>query len=141
MRRERVLRDVAACASVQNPSRQGAPTLAISGKPWATPNPYSTLGTPTRGTKQLIVPFARTDFFRSFLPRYSRLGNRVVRKTDHAPGRHPPHLPSVPGNAWTQPTTHAVLPPFSTHPPTPHASPPLTFAPPCPASGVPPPRF
>ncbi|KAG0705267.1 hypothetical protein GWK47_024537 [Chionoecetes opilio] len=40
-------------------------------------------GRPQLIDQQLIVTFARTEtFFRSFLPRYSRLWNRIVRQTD-----------------------------------------------------------
>ncbi|KAG0725679.1 hypothetical protein GWK47_038127 [Chionoecetes opilio] len=75
-------RDVAGLCVTYKILKQGAPHLAILRQPWATPHPYSTRDANKRD-QQLIVPFARTaTFFRSFLPRYSRLWNRVVRQTD-----------------------------------------------------------
>ncbi|KAG0718179.1 hypothetical protein GWK47_052957 [Chionoecetes opilio] len=77
-------RDVAGLCVTKNPQ---AGRLAPRTPPaaWATP-PHTPPGTPKR-TKQLTVPFARTEtFFHPFLPRYSGLWNRVVRQTD-APGR------------------------------------------------------
>ncbi|KAG0722806.1 hypothetical protein GWK47_043876 [Chionoecetes opilio] len=75
-------RDVAGLCVTYKILKQGAPHLAILRQPWVTPHPYSTRDAHKRD-QQLIVPFARTaTFFRSFLPRYSRLWNRVVRQTD-----------------------------------------------------------
>ncbi|KAG0720419.1 hypothetical protein GWK47_006775 [Chionoecetes opilio] len=75
-------RDVAGLCVTYKILKQGAPHLATLRQPWATPHSYSTRDARKRD-QQLIVPFARTDtFFRSFLPRYSRLWNRVVRQTD-----------------------------------------------------------
>ncbi|KAG0714196.1 hypothetical protein GWK47_014579 [Chionoecetes opilio] len=93
-----------ACASRTNP-QQGAPHLAILRQPWATPHPYSTRDANKRD-QQLIVPFARTaTFFRSFLPRYSRLWNRVVRQTDmHQAATL--HIFKCAVNAWLMPSGH-----------------------------------
>ncbi|KAG0726423.1 hypothetical protein GWK47_036623 [Chionoecetes opilio] len=75
-------RDVAGLCVTYKILKQGAPHLATLRQPWATPHSYSTRDAPQEDP-QLIVPFARTEtFFRSFLPRYSRLWNRVVRQTD-----------------------------------------------------------
>ncbi|KAG0725877.1 hypothetical protein GWK47_037740 [Chionoecetes opilio] len=75
-------RDVAGLCVMYKILKQGVPHLATLRQPWATPHSYSTRDAHKRD-QQLIVPFARTEtFFRSFLPRYSRLWNRVVRQTD-----------------------------------------------------------
>ncbi|KAG0715828.1 hypothetical protein GWK47_011047 [Chionoecetes opilio] len=75
-------RDVAGLCVTYKILKQGALHLATLRQPWATPHSYSTRDAHKRD-QQLIVPFARTEtFFRSFLPRYSRLWNHVVRQTD-----------------------------------------------------------
>ncbi|KAG0716762.1 hypothetical protein GWK47_008925 [Chionoecetes opilio] len=98
-------RDVAGLCVTYKILKQGAPHLAILRQPWATPHPYSTRDANKRD-QQLIVPFARTaTFFRSFLPRYSRLWNRVVRQTDmHQAATL--HIFKCAVNAWLMPSGH-----------------------------------
>ncbi|KAG0727448.1 hypothetical protein GWK47_004009 [Chionoecetes opilio] len=98
-------RDVAGLCVTYKILKQGAPHLAILRQPWATPHPYSTRDANKRD-QQLIVPFARTaTFFRSFLPRYSRLWNHVVRQTDmHQAATL--HIFKCAVNAWLMPSGH-----------------------------------
>ncbi|KAG0714596.1 hypothetical protein GWK47_013810 [Chionoecetes opilio] len=94
-----------ACASRTKSSSRAPRTSLYSRQPWATPHPYATRDAHKRG-QQLIVPFARTEtFFRSFLPRYSRLWNRVVRQTDmHQAATL--HIFKCAVNAWLMPSRH-----------------------------------
>ncbi|KAG0722988.1 hypothetical protein GWK47_043479 [Chionoecetes opilio] len=94
-----------ACVSRTKSSSRAPHTSLYSREPWATPHPYSTRDANKRD-QQLIVPFARTaTFFRSFLPRYSRLWNRVVRQTDmHQAATL--HIFKCAVNAWLMPSGH-----------------------------------
>ncbi|KAG0726503.1 hypothetical protein GWK47_036407 [Chionoecetes opilio] len=89
---------------VQNP-QAGRPAPRYTPAAVATPHPYSTRDAHKRD-QQLSVPFARTEtFFRSFLPRYSRLWNRVVRQTDmHQAATL--HIFKCAVNAWLMPSRH-----------------------------------
>ncbi|KAG0720794.1 hypothetical protein GWK47_047720 [Chionoecetes opilio] len=63
-------------------------------------------GTPTRGTNNSLFPFARTETFsRSFLPRYSRLWNRIVRQIDIHQATTL-HIFKCAVNAWLMPSGH-----------------------------------
>ena len=75
-------RDVAGLCAIYKIHRESAPHLAKLRQPWATPIPHATRDAHTR-EHQLTVPFSRTEtFLRSFIPRYTRLWNTVVRQTD-----------------------------------------------------------
>ena len=75
-------RNVAGLCATYKIHREGAPHLTTLRQPWATPHPHVTRDTHKK-EQQLIVPFARTEtFLRSFLPRYTRLWNSLVRQTN-----------------------------------------------------------
>ncbi|KAG0712348.1 hypothetical protein GWK47_018681 [Chionoecetes opilio] len=100
------MRDVARLCVTYKILKQSVPHLATLLQPcwqWATPHPYSTRDAQMR-EQQLIVPFARTEtFFRSYLPRYSRLLNRIVRQTDIHPAATF-HILKCAVNAWLMPS-------------------------------------
>ena len=74
-------RDVAGLCATYKIHREGAPHLSALRQPWATPHPHGTRD--ARTGEQLTVPFARTEtFLRSFVPRYTRLWNTVVKNSD-----------------------------------------------------------
>ena len=75
-------RDVAGLCVVFKVHRLHTPHLAtLHLRPAAVPS-YTTR-TAHRRSEELQVPFARTEhYLRSFLPRYSRLWNRMVRQTE-----------------------------------------------------------
>ncbi|KAK4326961.1 hypothetical protein Pmani_002564 [Petrolisthes manimaculis] len=74
-------RDVAGLCATDKIHREGAPHLSALRQPWASPHPHSTRDASTR-VHQLSVPFTRTEtFLRSFVPRYTRLWNNLVRET------------------------------------------------------------
>lgn len=51
------------------------PKLSALWQPWITPHLH--------GTKELTIPFARTEtFLHSFVPCYSKLWNNLVKDTD-----------------------------------------------------------
>ena len=75
-------RDVAGLCAIFKIHREGAQHLSALRQPWAAPHPHSTRDAQTRD-QQLTVPFARTEtFLRSFVPRYTRLWNNLVRQSD-----------------------------------------------------------
>ena len=75
-------RDVAGLCATYKIHKEAAPHLAPLRQPWATPHPHATRDALTK-EQQLVVPFARTEtFLRSFLPRYTRLWNCLVRQTN-----------------------------------------------------------
>ncbi|KAG0712555.1 hypothetical protein GWK47_018223 [Chionoecetes opilio] len=74
-------RDVAGLCIVYKTHKQHVPHLAALRQPWARPHGHTTRTAATRD-HQLIVPFARTETsLRSFLPRYTRMWNRMVQQT------------------------------------------------------------
>ncbi|KAG0715148.1 hypothetical protein GWK47_012632 [Chionoecetes opilio] len=74
-------RDVAGLCVVYKTHKQYVPHLAALRQPWARPHGHTTRTAATRD-HQLIVPFARTETsLRSFLPRYTRMWNRMVQQT------------------------------------------------------------
>ncbi|KAG0712820.1 hypothetical protein GWK47_017590 [Chionoecetes opilio] len=74
-------RDVAGLCVVYKTHKQHVPHLAALRQPWARPHGHTTRTAATRD-HQLIVPFARTETsLRSFLPRYTRMWNRMVQQT------------------------------------------------------------
>ncbi|KAG0712473.1 hypothetical protein GWK47_018400 [Chionoecetes opilio] len=74
-------RDVAGLCVVYKTHKQHVPHLAALRQPWARPHGHTTRTTATMD-HQLIVPFARTEIsLRSFLPRYTRMWNRMVQQT------------------------------------------------------------
>ncbi|KAG0728323.1 hypothetical protein GWK47_032703 [Chionoecetes opilio] len=97
-------RDWPACASRTKSSSRAPHTSLYSGSRGRhlthTPQGHQ------QEDQQLIVPFARTaTFFRSFLPRYSRLWNHVVRQTDmHQAATL--HIFKCAVNAWLMPSGH-----------------------------------
>ena len=75
-------RDVAGLCAIFKIHREGAQHLSALRQPWAAPHSHSTRDARTRD-QQLTVPFARTEtFLRSFVPRYTRLWNNLVRQSD-----------------------------------------------------------
>ncbi|KAG0728030.1 hypothetical protein GWK47_033337 [Chionoecetes opilio] len=98
-------RDVAVLCKMYKILKHGAPHITTLRQPWATPHPYSTRDAHKRD-QQLIVPFARTETFsRSFLPRYSRLWNRIVRQIDIHQATTL-HIFKCAVNAWLMPSGH-----------------------------------
>ena len=76
-------RDVAGLCVMYKVHKQSAPHLASLRQPWAAPLSHATRDSRWR-ERQVTVPFARTEtFLRSFVPRYTRLWNSLVRQTDH----------------------------------------------------------
>ncbi|KAG0710822.1 hypothetical protein GWK47_022007 [Chionoecetes opilio] len=74
-------RDVAGLCVVYKTHKQHVPHLAALRQPWARSHGHTTRTAATRD-HQLIVPFARTETsLRSFLPRYTRMWNRMVQQT------------------------------------------------------------
>ncbi|KAG0722187.1 hypothetical protein GWK47_044984 [Chionoecetes opilio] len=74
-------RDVAGLCVVYKTHKQHVPHLAALRQPWARPHGHTTRTAATKD-HQLIVPFARTETsLRSFLPRYTRMWNRMVQQT------------------------------------------------------------
>ena len=73
-------RDVAGLCATYKIHREGAQHLSALRQPWATPHSHFTRDAHT--SEQLAVPFARTEtFLRSFVPRYTRLWNNLVKDT------------------------------------------------------------
>ena len=96
-------RDVAGLCVIYKTHKQCVPHLAALRQPWAQPHRHSTRAATTRD-HQLKIPFARTEaHLRSFLPRYTRLWNRVVQETQH---HHSPTLTTFKSNvnAWLRNT-------------------------------------
>ncbi|KAG0727501.1 hypothetical protein GWK47_034528 [Chionoecetes opilio] len=99
--------DVAGLCVMYKILKQGAPPLrytpaAVGGHLTHTPP-----GTPTRGTNNSLFPSpGQRTFFRSFLPRYSRVWNRVVRQTDIFHQAAHSTSSSVSVNAWLMPSRH-----------------------------------
>ncbi|KAG0716722.1 hypothetical protein GWK47_009008 [Chionoecetes opilio] len=74
-------RDVAGLCVVYKTHKQHVPHLAALRQPWTRPHDHTTRTAATRD-HQLFVPFARTETsLRSFLPRYTRMWNRMVQQT------------------------------------------------------------
>ncbi|KAG0703016.1 hypothetical protein GWK47_024980 [Chionoecetes opilio] len=92
-------REVAGLCVVYKTHEQHVPHPAALRQPWARPHGHATRTAATRD-HQLIVPFARTETsLRSFLPRYTRLWNRMVQQTQRHSTSSLQTFKSA-GNAW-----------------------------------------
>lgn len=92
-------RDMTGLCVIYKTHKQSALHLTALRQPWAQSHGHTTRGAASRD-HQLVVPFARTEtFLRSFLPRYTRMWNKLVQQT-HLHCSTSLHIFKSAVNAW-----------------------------------------